>query len=246
VTVLVGGVGQLYQGDLDLGRRAVEVLEREDLGADVVVEDLHYGAVAVAQRLEDLRPASLVLVGTAERGRPPGTLERRRVHGIDQPPSELQRAVGEAVTGYVTIDLVLEVAFALGALPARTVTIEVEPVLPGPADHLSPEAEQLLGDVVRLAGEEARRGTLLALADDLRSLRRPDVPALASLDDLLSELEEVDEQGRWGRTFTLRDRLRDRLDGDPDAVRAEDRALARALLEELGRLERGVAPRAAG
>ena len=61
--ILVGGVGELYQGDLDLGRRAVERLGTEDLGPGVLVEELHYGAVAVAQRLEDLRPDLLILIG---------------------------------------------------------------------------------------------------------------------------------------------------------------------------------------
>ncbi len=108
-----------------------------------------------------------MLVGAAERGRRPATLERRRIRGIDLPADELQRAVREAVTGYVTIDLVLEVAFALGALPPRTVIIEVEPALPGPADHLSPEVERVLPEVVRLAREEAS-----AAVDELDELER--------------------------------------------------------------------------
>ncbi|MBA3798713.1 MAG: hypothetical protein H0X18_06375, partial [Geodermatophilaceae bacterium] len=79
VAVLVGGVSELFQHDLDLGRLAVERLQDEDLGQGVVVEELHYGAVAVAQRLEDLRPAALVLISAVRRGRPPGTVQRRRV-----------------------------------------------------------------------------------------------------------------------------------------------------------------------
>ena len=156
MTVLVGGVGQLYQGDLDFGRRAVERLATEPLPAGVVVEDLHYGAVAVVQRLEDLRPESLVLVGAAERGRAPGTLERRVVEGVDRSPEQLQAAVGDAVTGYVTIDLVVEVAFALGALPSHTVVVEIEPVTRGPADGLSERGEELLGEALAVVRGELR------------------------------------------------------------------------------------------
>ncbi|MEJ7744110.1 MAG: hypothetical protein WKF73_17155 [Nocardioidaceae bacterium] len=57
----------------------IERLQAEDLGPGVLVEELHYGAVAVAQRLEDLRPDALVLVSAVRRGRPPGTVERRRL-----------------------------------------------------------------------------------------------------------------------------------------------------------------------
>lgn len=173
LTVLVGGVGQLYQGDLDFGRHAAEALAREQLGAGVVVENLHYGAVAVVQRLHDLQPQALVLIGAVQRGRAPGTLERRRIHGVDLPAEELQRAVREALTGYVTLDLVVEVAFALDALPARTVAIELEPVLLEPAERLSPDAERRLREAVLLAGGEARRAARSRSATPALRAARP-------------------------------------------------------------------------
>ncbi len=156
--VLVGGVGELYQGDLDLGRLAVERLVEEELGPDVLVEELHYGAIAVAQRLEDLRPELLVLVGAARRGRVPGTVERRLVRHTSLPAEEVQRAVRDAVTGYVDIDLVLEVAEGLGTLPARTVVIEVEPAWVEPCEQLSEEAQVALEQALELVrGEVMRR-----------------------------------------------------------------------------------------
>lgn len=179
MTVLVGGVGQLYQGDLDFGRHAAEALAGEQLGAGVIVENLHYGAVAVVQRLQDLQSHSLVLIGAVQRGRAPGTLERRSIHGVDVPAEELQRAVREALTGYVTLDLVVEVAFALDALPARTVAIELEPVLLEPAERLSPDAERRLCEVVLLAGDEARRA---ARSRPPTSARRGARPARAECD----------------------------------------------------------------
>ena len=154
--ILVGGVAELYQGDLDLGRLAVGRLEREDLGADVVVEELSYGAVAVAQRLEDLRPGALVLIAAQARGRRPGAVERREVGPLGLSAEELQLAVGDAVTGYVTIDLLVEVAAALGALPARTVCVEVEPASVQPSEALTPEALAGLEDALELVRAEVR------------------------------------------------------------------------------------------
>ena len=152
--ILVGGVGELYQGDLDLGRHAAERLEAIDLGDGVVVEELSYGAVAVAQRLEDLRPYALVLVAGHARGRIAGAVERREVGPPDLSAKELQAAVGDAVTGYVTVDLLIEVAAALGVLPARVVSIEVEPASVQPAERLTPEAEAGLEDAIKLVREE--------------------------------------------------------------------------------------------
>jgi hypothetical protein len=162
--ILVGGVAELYQGDLDLGRLAVERLAAARLGDDVVVEELSYGAVAVAQRLEDLRPDALVLVAAHPRGRPAGTVERREVGAPELSPAELQLAVGDAVTGYVTIDLLVEVALAFGALPARTVTFEVEPASVEPSEELTPEARDGLARALEQVAAEvtALRGALAA------------------------------------------------------------------------------------
>lgn len=154
MTVLVGGVAELYQGDLDFGRHVVERLVDGGVDGGAIVEDLSYGAVAVSQRLQDLRPAALVLVGSCARGRPPGTLERRRHHPLAPTPMQARQSVAEAITGYVTIDLVLEVASALGSLPRRTVTIELEPVASDPAEQLSSEAAAAVEPALALVRAE--------------------------------------------------------------------------------------------
>jgi hydrogenase maturation protease len=155
--VVVGGVAHLYQGDLDLGRHAVERLLLEDLGPDVLVEEFSYGAVAVTQRLEDLRPAMLVLVGAKRRGRPPGTVDRWDAIALPRTPAETQESVADAVTGYIDLDLVLDVAQGLGALPPRTVVVDVEPATTDPATELSPEATDALEQALELIREELRR-----------------------------------------------------------------------------------------
>jgi hydrogenase maturation protease len=160
--VVVGGVAHLYQGDLDLGRRAVECLTHDSLGEGVVVEEFSYGAVAVAQRLEELRPDTLVLVGAKRRGREPGSVDRREVTPLPSSVRETQAAIADAVTGYIDMDLVLEVAQGLGALPVRTVMIEVEPASTEPSVHLSPRAETGLATALELVRREvAKAGALV-------------------------------------------------------------------------------------
>lgn len=154
MAVLVGGVAELWQGDLDLGRVAAGRLAAEDLGPGVLVEDLHYGAVAVAQRLEELRPEALILVAATARGRPPGSVHRRVIGPPAITSEEAQAAVGDAVTGYVTVDLVIEVAWALGTLPDRTIAIEVEPVDTSPGEELSELARSGLETALALVRDE--------------------------------------------------------------------------------------------
>jgi hypothetical protein len=152
--VVIGGVAHLYQGDLDLGRVAIERLRHEDLGTDVAVEEFSYGAVAVAQRLEELRPELLLLVGAKARGREAGSVDRRVLQPLPRAPVEAQASIADAVTGYIDMDLVLEVAQALHALPRRVVTIEVEPANTDPSERLSPLAEAALGQVIQIVHQE--------------------------------------------------------------------------------------------
>jgi hypothetical protein len=251
VRVFVGGVAELFQGDLDLGRLAAERLLAEPLrlrqpGLEVVVEELHYGAVAVAQRLEELRPTAMILVGAVRRGRPPGSVQRRRVRAPVLTESEMQTAVADAVTGYVGVDLVVEVASTFGVLPARTVALEVEPESVEPGATLSGSAARGLETILKLVRSEVGRVPVLELADEMRPGpgggspdRAPADPVARAMDRLLEELCVVDDEGRWGQVFARRDQLR--LAVAEGAVgpgmEKRDWALMWGLVEELDRVQ---------
>jgi len=243
MTLFVGGVSELYQSDLDLGRLAIERLQGEGLGPHVLVEELHYGAVAVAQRLEDVRPELLVLVSAVRRGRPAGTVERRRVDTPNLTPSELQAAVGDAVTGYVHIDLVIDVATGLGVLPPRTVAVEVEPEKTASGEGLTRSAQAGLEVALALVRAELHRAPLLSLTHELRRLVEGDrlEPSTSRdvLRQLLCELTDLDRDGLWGRTFALRNTLRICLahDFSSEGMDHRDWALWWGLIEELDRLQ---------
>lgn len=234
----------MFQGDLDVGRLAVERLGTGDLGPHVLVEELHYGAVAVAQRLQELDLVGLVLVGAEERGLEPGTVTRRRLRPATLDPGAAQRAIAEAGTGYVGIDLVVDVACAFGVLPDRTVVVEVEPLTMGPGLFLSEPAQRGLADATALVRDEAARLPMLELAERLQHLvakpaRLEPSPALDALNHLLTELVGLDTEGRWGHTFLWRDRLRQAIAASDTSAGMDhlDWGLWWALIEALDRLE---------
>lgn len=243
MSVLVGGVSQLYQGDLDFGRVVVQRLAQQELGREVAVEDFHYGAVAVMQRLQEVRPYTLILVGAAARGRRPGTVQRRRVHSVVRRADEVQRAVDDAVTGYVTMDLAVDVVSGLGTLPERTVSVELEPVHTEPSETLSDAAQNAVEEAVTLVRTDVRRAPVLRLANELRALidrnRLEPSPALDAIEALLEELRVLDEEGKWGATFAFRDRLRQKIAEGATGYGMDhlDWGLWWALIEELDRLQ---------
>jgi hydrogenase maturation protease len=244
VRIVVGGVGQLYQGDLDLGRHAVESLSSLGWGPDVVIEDFHYGAVAVSQRLDDLEPDVLILVGAEARGRPPGSIHRTRVDRTAPDITQARESVEAAVTGYVTVDLVIDVIKALGSAPERIVVYEVEPKTTGPSSEMSEEAVEALGAVVGALRREVELTPLFILCDDLRQAlsdrHLEESSSSRSLTGMLAQLEVVEEGGAWGEVFSLRDRLRLEISSGETSENMSqlDWSLWWSLIEELDRLQR--------
>lgn len=243
MTVLVGGVGELFQSDLDVGRRAVDLLTTEQLGPGVYVEELHYGAVAVAQRLQELGPEWLLLIGAVEWGGAPGAVRRRVLRDLAPDPDDVQAAVRDAAVGYVDIPLLLDVCAGFAALPSRTVLLEVQPARTGPGTELSDEVRAALPELTRLVRAELARRPLVEVVAQLRERcagdRLEPTPALSTVRELLDELDGFDDTDRWGRSFTLRDRLRLQTAGSHTGESMEhlDWALWWALIEELDRLQ---------
>lgn len=240
--VVVGGVGELFQADLDLGRVVVERLQEEELPGCVVVEDFHYGAIAVTQRLEELRPDVLVIVAATQRGRPPGTVERRRIADLDLDVATFQVAVGDAGTGYVTADLLIEVAWGFEALPARTILIDVEPAVVGPDPNLSPTALSAMEEVLAHVHREIRMAPLfdlVALIRESLAIHEAGSTATAALCDLLAQLDILDREGRWGRTFAEKDRLQLAIaeGATGETMTHADWGMWWGLIEEIERLE---------
>lgn len=244
LTILVGGVGELFQSDLDVGRRAVEDLRQQDLPDGVFVEELTYGAIAVTHRLDELRPDALVLVGARdEPGRPPGMVQRRVVHDLDVDPEAVQGAVRDAGVGYVDLDLLLTVAAGFDALPRRTVVIEVQPEATGPGVELSASVAAALDQVLVKVRHEIRLVPLFDIAGMVRdSLADGHVAPSSALDavtDLLSAIETLDTEGRWGQAFGQKNRLEQAISAGADTtgMTHADWATWWGLIEELTRLE---------
>ncbi len=121
--------------------------------------------------------------------------------------------------------------------------VEAEPAVVGPGEGLSPKGQSALEEALRLVRLEIGRAPLLALAVELRPLvdgdRLEESVALLALRDLLGQLEQLDDQGHWGRTFALRDHFRLGIahEHSSEGMDHRDWALWWALVEELDRVE---------
>lgn len=169
--LLVGGFDRPWQRDLDFGSQFVCAAEDLDWPERIVVEDLSYSALHVVHRLEELRPAKVVLVAALPRGEDaPGTLRRYLLNTEPPPPDEVHGHLVEALGGEPDLDQTLAVARYWRALPPGSVIIEVEPrdtsLGPGLSEELATSIDRVLTAVRNELGTE-----LLAAAPDVSDER---------------------------------------------------------------------------
>jgi Ni,Fe-hydrogenase maturation factor len=153
---VVAGVGYRNLCDHSLGLVLSDELASIANPPALLVEDLSYGPVAVAQwfadeaRVDPIKRA--VFVSAIERGdgRPPGTVSVYRWDRVLPEPGEIQRAVTDAVTGVILLDNTLIVSAWMDALPAETIVVEVEPLKHEFGDDMSDSVIAAYDDVKRI------------------------------------------------------------------------------------------------
>ena len=154
---VIGGVGYRNLRDHSLGIVMSDELEALAQPPSLLVEDLCYGPVAVAQWFLDearespiTRAVFITAIGRQD-GRPPGTITAYRWNHVLPPDDEIQRCVVDAVTGVILLDNTLIVAEWMGALPDETIVIEVQPLDHAFGDEMSPAVATACAEVRRLA-----------------------------------------------------------------------------------------------
>lgn len=142
--VLVGGVGYRFLRDGALGPYMADTLAAR-AGNGIEVEDLGYHPIGFTQNLQD-RPTydRIVFVAAVARGRAAGTVKTYRWDHVLPPPKEIQERVSEAVTGVISLDNLLIVSEAFGALPEDVRVVEAEPADEGWGEGFSPEVQAQL------------------------------------------------------------------------------------------------------
>jgi Ni,Fe-hydrogenase maturation factor len=157
---LVGGVGYFHLCDFSLGPALSSRLQAQAWPEHIVVEDLSYGPVIVCHRLGDERPpfGRWIVAGAARRGRSPGSISAYRWNGVLPDADAIQARVAEAVGGVIDLDNLVIVARALGAAPAETVIVEVEPLIEAHGESFSDPVAQALPQVAELVRNFALGG----------------------------------------------------------------------------------------
>ena len=164
---LVAGFGLPGMRDLDFGRQFVDYAEALTWPGGVVVEDLSLAPHLVLHRLQELCPATLIFVGSVERGTAmPGTIRHYRL-GLPQPdPEEVHLGLTAGLAGVAGFHHTLRVLRHWGGLPADTVVVEVEPADTSFGFGFSEDVGSAIEKIVDIVRAEIGGGVDLAGFED--------------------------------------------------------------------------------
>lgn len=143
-TILIACVGNTLRSDDGVGPRIAQLLEAQDLPAELEVRDFGIGGIHLVQALMATAYTGLIIVDCADQGRPPGTVmeidpEVVDVHNLDH----MQRYDYLADMHYTDPRRALALARGLGVLPDRAVILGIQPEDAESLGHgLSPRIEE--------------------------------------------------------------------------------------------------------
>ncbi|MCA1559981.1 MAG: Rieske 2Fe-2S domain-containing protein [Acidobacteria bacterium] len=117
---LIGAIGYRNLRDHSAAFEVIERLSGEDLGTNVVVEDVSYNPIALVQWLDEQEPEArferIVFVSAVQRAvRPPGAVTCYQWSRALPSDELIQQAITEAVTGIISLDNTIVIAGYFGA-----------------------------------------------------------------------------------------------------------------------------------
>jgi len=158
VNVLIAGVGHPNLQDLSFGQVLLGHLAKRSWPANVELENLSFGAIAVLQWFQD-HPGKferVVFISAAERaGRAGGTLEIYRWEFPELNEEKVQASVAESVTGIISLDNLLLILQYFEVLPADVRVLEIEPVECEIGFECSPQIAGNFGRYEKIVREQA-------------------------------------------------------------------------------------------
>ena len=154
------GVGNPDRGDDAVGRAVVRHLRRQGGVVAELVE--HPGEATGLMALLQAAGTTVIVDAAVSETAPPGTL-RRIDAGAGPLPSDLATLSSHGLG----LAQAIELARALGVLPARCILVAVEARSFGTGEPLSPEVAAAVGPAADLVRAELRAAAAAAAASDL-------------------------------------------------------------------------------
>ena len=149
--VFIGTVGYHNLRNHSVGPAILSQLQAMQWPPSVELDELNWGPIAIVQKFQALSEAfdRIVLIAAVERGeRKIGEVSLYRWMGKLPNEEMIQRCVGDAVTGVISVDNLLIIGEFFKIWPAETFVLDIEPGPEEAGETLTDEMKQSIPEII--------------------------------------------------------------------------------------------------
>lgn len=149
--IFIGTVGYHNLCNHSVGSKLLPQLQKMNWSDGVDVDELNWGPIAIVQKFQAF-PASydrVILLSAIERpGRKIGDITVYKWQGKLPDEDMIQRCVGDAVTGVISVENLLIIGEYFKIWPAETFFVDVEPGPEQAGEDFTEEMQQAIPDLI--------------------------------------------------------------------------------------------------
>lgn len=151
--ILIGTVGYHNLRNHSIGPILLPKLQEMDWASGVELDELNWGPVAIVQKFQALTTPydRVILVAAIERpGRKIGEITTYQWQGGLPDEEMIQRCVGDAVTGVISVENLLIIGEYFKIWPSETFLVDIEPGPEAAGEGITPEMQQAIPGIRRI------------------------------------------------------------------------------------------------
>lgn len=161
--IFIGTVGYHNMRNHSIGPALLPQLQQMNWKPGVELDELNWGPIAVVQKFQSLPTAydRVILLSALERpGRKIGDINVYHWRGKIPDEEMIQRCIGDAVTGVISVENLLIIGEYFNIWNAETLLIDVEPGPEQAGENFTDEMQEAIPDLVLLLQHLSTSDTL--------------------------------------------------------------------------------------
>jgi|TARA_B110000914_G_C15449124_1_gene439995 Ni,Fe-hydrogenase maturation factor len=162
--ILIGTVGYHLLRNHSVGPILLPQLNKKTWNDKVAIEEMNWGPIAIVQYFQTLEISFdrvIFLVALERLERKIGDITVYQWLGQLPDEKQIQACIGDAATGVISIENLLVIGEFFKIWPKEVFLIDVEPGAEQAGEHLTPEVEAKVPEILRILEELTHDGEIL-------------------------------------------------------------------------------------
>lgn len=150
--VLIGTIGYHNLRNHSVGPVLLQHLQNQVSTAETDIEEMNWGPIAIVQKFQAMQTPyeKVILLGAVQReGRKIGDIDVFRWVGTLPSEQMIQRCIGDAVTGVISVQNLLVIGEYFKIWPHDTLLVDVEPGIEQAGPELTEEMQVAVPEIIQ-------------------------------------------------------------------------------------------------